>query len=34
MGEVLVTLGIFALHIALYLVFVKHLPVLHAVRRA
>jgi Ni/Fe-hydrogenase subunit HybB-like protein len=33
-GEVLVTLGIFALHIVLYLVFVKHLPVLHAVRRA
>lgn len=34
MGEVLVTLGIFALHIALYLVFVKQLPVLHAVRRS
>ena len=34
MGEILVTLGILALHIALYLVFVKHLPVLHAVRRA
>lgn len=32
-GEVLVTLGIFALHVVLYLVFVKQLPVLHAVRR-
>ena len=33
-GEILVTLGIFALHLLLYLIFVKHLPVLHAVRRA
>jgi Ni/Fe-hydrogenase subunit HybB-like protein len=33
MGEILVTLGIFALHIVLYLIFVKHLPVLHAVKR-
>jgi Ni/Fe-hydrogenase subunit HybB-like protein len=32
-GEILVTMGIFALHFILYLVFVKHLPVLHAVRR-
>jgi Ni/Fe-hydrogenase subunit HybB-like protein len=32
-GEILVTLGIFALHAILYLVFVKQLPVLHAVRR-
>jgi Ni/Fe-hydrogenase subunit HybB-like protein len=31
-GEVLVTLGIFSLHILLYLIFVKYLPVLHAVR--
>jgi Ni/Fe-hydrogenase subunit HybB-like protein len=28
-----VTLGIFSLEIILYLVFVKQLPVLHAVRR-
>jgi Polysulphide reductase len=34
MGEVLVTLGVFALHVVLYLIFVKHLPVLHAVRRS
>lgn len=33
-GEILVTLGIFALHFLLYLVFVKQLPVLHAVRKA
>ena len=32
-GEILVTMGVFALHLILYLVFVKHLPVLHAVRR-
>jgi Ni/Fe-hydrogenase subunit HybB-like protein len=32
-GEVLVTLGVFALHVLLYLIFVKHLPVLHAVHR-
>ncbi len=31
-GEILVTIGIFALHVLLYLVFVKQLPVLHAVR--
>lgn len=31
-GEILVTLGIFALHIILYLVFVKQLPVMHATR--
>ena len=30
MGEILVTMGIFALHLILYLVFVKQLPVLHA----
>jgi Ni/Fe-hydrogenase subunit HybB-like protein len=34
MGEVLVTLGIVALHLVLYLVFVKNLPVLPAPRRA
>jgi Ni/Fe-hydrogenase subunit HybB-like protein len=33
-GEIMVTLGIFAFHGILYLVFVKQLPVLHAVRRA
>jgi Ni/Fe-hydrogenase subunit HybB-like protein len=33
MGEIIVTLGIFSLEIILYLVFVKQLPVLHAVRR-
>jgi Ni/Fe-hydrogenase subunit HybB-like protein len=33
LGEVLVTLGIFALEIMLYLMVVKLLPVLHAVRR-
>jgi Ni/Fe-hydrogenase subunit HybB-like protein len=31
-GEILVTLGIFALHAILYLIFVKQLPVLHALR--
>jgi Ni/Fe-hydrogenase subunit HybB-like protein len=31
-GEVVVTLGIFSMHVALYLIFVRHLPVLHAVR--
>ena len=30
MGEIMVTLGIFALHLLLYLIFVKQLPVLHA----
>jgi Ni/Fe-hydrogenase subunit HybB-like protein len=30
----MVTLGIFALQIMLYLAFVKQLPVLHAVRKA
>ena len=30
-GEILVTLGIFAAHFALYLVFVRYFPVLHAV---
>lgn len=30
MGEILVTMGIFALHLILYLIFVKQLPVLHA----
>jgi len=30
MGEIMVTLGIFALHVILYLIFVKQLPVLHA----
>ncbi len=34
MGEIMVTLGIFALHFVLYLAFVKQLPVLHAARRA
>jgi Ni/Fe-hydrogenase subunit HybB-like protein len=33
-GEIMVTLGIFAFHGILYLIFVKQLPVLHAVRRA
>jgi len=33
MGEIIVTLGIFALEVILYLVFVKQLPVLHAVRK-
>jgi len=33
MGEIIVTLGIFSLEIALYLFFVKQLPVLHAVHR-
>jgi len=33
-GEIMVTLGIFALEVILYLVFVKQLPVLHAVKRA
>ncbi|MGZ9034700.1 MAG: Ni/Fe-hydrogenase cytochrome b subunit, partial [Rhodospirillales bacterium] len=32
-GEILVTLGIFAMHVVLYIIFVKHLPVLHAVRK-
>lgn len=32
-GEILVTLAIFAMHVVLYLIFVKHLPVLHAVRK-
>lgn len=31
-GEIVVTLGIFALHFLLYLAFVKQLPVLHAVK--
>ena len=31
-GEILVTMGIFSLEIILYLIFVKQLPVLHAVR--
>ncbi|MBL8659482.1 MAG: Ni/Fe-hydrogenase cytochrome b subunit [Rhodospirillales bacterium] len=34
LGEILVTLGIFALEIMLYLMVVKLLPVLHAARRA
>ena len=34
MGEIMVTLGMFALHFVLYLAFVKQLPVLHAARRA
>ena len=34
MSEILVTLGIFAMHIFLYLIFVKNLPVLHTVREA
>jgi Ni/Fe-hydrogenase subunit HybB-like protein len=34
MGEILVTLMIFAIHVAAYLVLVKQLPVLHAVRSA
>ncbi|MCB9948736.1 MAG: Ni/Fe-hydrogenase cytochrome b subunit [Rhodospirillaceae bacterium] len=33
-GEIMVTVGIFALEIMLYLVFVKRLPVLHTVDRA
>jgi Ni/Fe-hydrogenase subunit HybB-like protein len=33
MGEIIVTLGIFSLEIVLYLIFVKQLPVLHAVHR-
>jgi len=33
MGEIMVTLGIFSLTVILYLIFVKQLPVLHAVRR-
>jgi Ni/Fe-hydrogenase subunit HybB-like protein len=33
LGEVLVTLGIFALEIMLYLMVVKLFPVLHRVRR-
>ncbi len=32
-GEILVTLGIFAMHVVLYLIFVKHLPVLYALRK-
>jgi Ni/Fe-hydrogenase subunit HybB-like protein len=32
-GEIFVTLGVFSLHIILYLVFVRYLPVLHAVGR-
>jgi Ni/Fe-hydrogenase subunit HybB-like protein len=32
MAEMTVTLGIFSMHVVLYLVFVRHLPVLHAVR--
>ena len=32
-GEILVTLAIFAMHVVLYLIFIKHLPVLHAVRK-
>jgi Ni/Fe-hydrogenase subunit HybB-like protein len=31
-GEIVVTLGMFSMHVALYLMFVRHLPVLHAVR--
>jgi Ni/Fe-hydrogenase subunit HybB-like protein len=33
MGEIMVTLGMFSLTIILYLIFVKQLPVLHAVHR-
>ena len=33
-GEILVTLGIFAFEVILYLIFVKQLPVLHTVKRA
>ena len=33
-GEILVTLGVFSLHVGLYLIFVRHLPVLHALKRA
>jgi Ni/Fe-hydrogenase subunit HybB-like protein len=33
-GEILVTVGIFSLHVILYLVLVRQLPVLHAVRKA
>ena len=33
MGEIMVTLGIFSLEAILYLIFVKQLPVLHAVHR-
>lgn len=32
-GEILVTLGIVAMHVVLYLIFVKNLPVLHTVHR-
>lgn len=34
MGEIAVTLGIVAMHVVLYLIFVKYLPVLHTVRSA
>jgi Ni/Fe-hydrogenase subunit HybB-like protein len=34
MGEIIVTLGIFAMHFVLYIVLVKNLPVLHTVRKA
>ena len=33
-GEIMVTLGIVAMHVVLYLIFVKYLPVLHTVRPA
>ncbi|MBK8173881.1 MAG: Ni/Fe-hydrogenase cytochrome b subunit [Rhodospirillales bacterium] len=33
-GEILVTLGVFSLHVLLYLALVRHLPVLHAVERS
>lgn len=33
MGEIIVTLGIFAMHFALYMILVRNLPVLHAVRK-
>jgi Ni/Fe-hydrogenase subunit HybB-like protein len=33
-GEIIVTLGIFAMHFVLYMILVKNLPVLHTVRKA
>lgn len=33
LGEILVTVGIFSLEVLLYIIFVKNLPVLHAVRK-
>ncbi len=33
-GEIMVTIGIYAFHILLFMIFVKQLPVLHAVKRA